>query len=436
MDADTDELQATVAEAFIYAYPMLFNYKTLHEQVLAPGSGGRFGRFLHHARVYTPADTDIVTANNDTPYSWAWLDLRAEPWVLTMPPVPGDRYVTFQWFDLYTYNFAYVGVLSTGRAGGRFLFAGPGWDGEVPDGIDGVFRSETELIGCLGRTGLDGPDDLPNVQALQEQYTLTPLHEFAGTAPPEAPPPVDWPVWDEDRALSRDFLGYLAFLLQFCRPVPAETELLARFARAGIGAGRPFDPDALSPDQLAAIDAGVAQGQRTLADSMHATHSSIGMFGSRATLGENYLRRATAAAMGIYGNNVEEAVYIGWITDEDGEQLTGDRRYVVRFPPDALPPVRLFWSITMYALPSRLLVENPIDRYSIGDRTPGLAYGDDGSLTLTVQHGTPTGQANWLPAPAGPFTAIFRLYGPEPSVVDGSWTQPPMQRVHDGSSGG
>jgi hypothetical protein len=254
------------------------------------------------------------------------LALRAEPWVLTMPPVPGDHYATFQWFDLYTDNVAYVGVLSTGRAGGRFLFAGPGWAGDVPDGMDGVFRSETELVGCLGRTGLDGPDE---------------------------------------------------------------------------------------------------------SDSMHATHSSIGLFGSRAALGEDYLRRATAATMGIYGNDVEEAVYIGWIADEDGEPLVGDGCYVIRFPADALPPVRLFWSITMYALPSRLLVANPIDRYSIGDRTPGLTYEDDGALTLTVQHETPGRQANWLPAPAGPFTAIFRLYGPEPSVVDGSWHQPPMRRAQD-----
>ncbi|WP_433784685.1 DUF1254 domain-containing protein [Actinomycetospora sp. CA-101289] len=442
IDAGPDELQATVADAFVYAYPMLFNYKTLHEQALDPafpGYVGGFGRFRHYSRVYTPADTDIVTANNDTPYSWAWLDLRAEPWVLTMPPVPGERYVTFQWFDLFTYNFAYVGVLSTGRAGGRYLFAGPGWDGAVPDGIDGVFRSETELIGCLGRTSLDGPEDLPNVQALQQQYTLTPLHEIAGIPSPPPAPPVDWPAWDEQAAVTRDFIAYLNFLLQFCRPDPSEADLLARFARAGIAAGRSFDPGALTADQLAAVDAGVAQGRQTLADSMHATHSSIGLFGSRDTLGNDYLRRATAAAMGIYGNNVEEAVYVGWIADDDGKPLTGDHSYEVRFPAGALPPVKLFWSITMYELPSRLLVDNPIDRYSIGDRTSGLVHDADGSLTLTVQHARPDDPdraANWLPAPPGPFTAIFRLYGPEPSVVDGTWTQPPMRRITTGGDGG
>ena len=333
-----------------------------------------------------------------------------------MPPVPGDRYVTFQWFDLFTYNFAYVGVLSTGRAGGRYLFAGPHWDGAVPDGIDGVFRSETELIGCLGRTSLDGPEDLPNVQALQQQYALTPLHEVAGSPAPPPAAPVDWPAWDEQAAVSREFIAYLNFLLQFCRPDPSEADLLARFARAGIAAGRPFDPTALSGGELAAIDAGVQEGQRRLTDSMHATHSSIGLFGSRDTLGDDYLRRATAAAMGIYGNNVEEAVYVGWITDDDGKPLTGDESYEVRFPAGALPPVKLFWSITMYELPSRLLVDNPIDRYSIGDRTPGLAHDADGSLEIALQPAEPTDpmrRANWLPTPAGePFTVIYRLYGP------------------------
>ncbi|MCD2194749.1 DUF1254 domain-containing protein, partial [Actinomycetospora endophytica] len=291
------------------------------------------------------------------PGSWV---LGPGSWVLTMPPVPGDRYVTFQWFDLYTYNFAYVGVLSTGRGGGRFLFAGPGWDGEVPDDVDGVFRSETEFVGCLGRTGLDGPDDLPNVVVLQQQYGLSPLHELAGTPAPPAAPAVDWPAWDEERAADRDFVDYLNFLLRFCAPVPAERDVLARFARAGIAPGVSFDPTALTDEQVAAIDAGVTGGHRRLEESIDATHSSIGLFGSRATLGENYLRRATAAAMGIYGNDVEEAIYLGWHADEDGKPLSGNETYVVPFPADGLPPVRLFWSITMYALPGRLLVANPI----------------------------------------------------------------------------
>ena len=223
-----DEIQQTVADAFVYAYPMLFNYKTLFNQVLNPefaGYVGGFGRFRNYDRVYTPADTDIVTANNDTPYSWAWLDLRAQPWVLTVPPVPGDRYVTFQWFDLFTYNFAYVGVLSTGRQGGSYLFAGPDFSGDIPAGIDKVFRSETQFIGCLGRTAVDGPEDLPNVTALQQQYQLSPLSAFAGTQTPPAAPAPDWPVWDEKAATGRDFIRYLNFLLRYTQPPhPRETD--------------------------------------------------------------------------------------------------------------------------------------------------------------------------------------------------------------------
>ncbi len=428
-----DEIQQTVADAFVYAYPMVFNYKTLFNQVLNtefPGYVGGFGRFRNYDRVYTPADTDIVTANNDTPYSWAWLDLRAEPWVLTVPPVPGDRYVTFQWFDLFTYNFAYVGVLSTGRQGGSYLFAGPDFDGDVPARIDKVFRSETQFIGCLGRTAVDGPDDLPNVTALQQQYRLAPLSAFTGTQAPPAAPTPDWPTWDEKAANGRGFVGYLNFLLQYTQPPhPRETDLLARFARIGIGPGMPFDPVAVDADTLAAIDAGVAEGTARLQDSMAHSFTSIGMFGSRDTLGEQYLKRATAAAMGIYGNNAEEAIYIGWHLDAEKNWLTGANNYTVTFPAGGLPPVQLFWSITLYDLPNRLLVANPLDRYSIGDRTKGLVYGDDGSLTLYFQHDEPAdsaARANWLPTPAGGWTAIFRLYGPEAPVIDGTWSEPPM----------
>lgn len=426
---------AVTAEAFVYAYPMLFNYKTLHEQAVdeaSPMFVGGFGTFRHYPHPYTPDDKDIVTPNNDTPYSWAWLDLRAEPWVLSVPEVPENRYVVFQWFDLFTYNFAYVGVLTTGRAAGHYLFAGPGWDGAVPDGIDRVFRAESDFIGCLGRTGLEGPDDVPNVQALQAEYRLAPLSAFAGTPAPAPAPPVAWPAWDESGALSHDFIVYLNFLLGHTLPVhPSEVELMARFATVGIGPGVPFDAAALDAETRAAIDAGVAEGIKQLEAAESELHTSIGAAGTRDQV-ESYLARAAVAAKGIYANSPEEAIYIGWIADQDRHPLSGQHRYEVRFPAGALPPVELFWSITMYDLPARLLVANPIDRYSIGDRTPDLVTADDGSLTLYVQREQPAHPqqaANWLPAPPGPFTCIFRLYGPKPAILDGTWQQPPMTRI-------
>ena len=191
-----DEARAIAKEAFIYAYAPVQGYQTLYNQtqnVEFPGYVGGFGRFRHYARVATPADKDIVSPNNDTPYSWAWLDLRREPYVFKAPAVPQDRYNVFQWFDLYTHNFAYVGVRATSFEAGNYLFAGPSWQGEVPPGITKVFHSETDIIGTLTRTSLDGEADVPNVRALQQHYVLMPLSEFAGLNRPRLSQPSNFP---------------------------------------------------------------------------------------------------------------------------------------------------------------------------------------------------------------------------------------------------
>ncbi|HHB76391.1 MAG TPA: DUF1254 domain-containing protein, partial [Desulfobulbus sp.] len=410
---NSTEVQAIAKDAFIYAYPMLYNYKTMQEQTQDKSSSayiGGFGKFKHYTKTYTPADTDIVTPNNDTPYSWAWLDLRSEPWVLSVPALAKDRYNVFQWFDLYTHNFAYVGVRATGYDAGNYLFAGPNWNDEKPKGITKVFRSETDFIGTLTRTGTNG-----SVEELQKQYILKPLSEFEGSPAPPAAPAVNWMPWDEKRALSADFISYLNFLLQFAKPHPSEKELLARFATIGIGPGKPFDLALLNEETRDAIEAGVQEGLALLQDKTAKNTSSSGLFGNREFLNNDYVKRAVGVMIGIYGNSIEEAFYTSPQVDTEGNPLTGKKRYELRFEKGHLPPVNLFWSITMYKLPERLLVENPIDRYSIGDRTEGLKLAEDGSLTIYIQHEPPEGdkKANWLPAPDGPFFMVGRFYGPK-----------------------
>lgn len=176
------EAEAIAKEAWQYSYAILQGYQTIYNQTqneAFPGYVGGFNRIRHYSRAATPADVDIVTPNNDTPYSWAWLDLRAEPIVLSLPEVAAPRHYVNQWFDMYTHNFAYTGVRTTGRKAGRYLFAGPRWTGEVPEGIDEVFRAETEFVGTLTRTQLFGPDDVAALQAIQAGYVLTPLSEFS-----------------------------------------------------------------------------------------------------------------------------------------------------------------------------------------------------------------------------------------------------------------
>ena len=434
-DLGSGEATAIAREAIVFGYPMLFNYKTVWEQTQDQFSSsyiGGFNRYRHYTRSYTSADTDIVTPNNDSPYSWAWFDLRREPVVLRVPTVGDDRYYVVQMFDLFTFNFAYVGVRATGFAGGDYLIAGPGWDGETPEGIAAVLRTETQLAGTLTRTALFGAEDMPNVRAIQHGYSIQPLSEFAGLRPPPPTPPIEFPEWNEERALSAGFIGYLNFLLGLVEPHPSEAALYERFARIGIGAGNDWRPEDQQPEILAAIEAGAKQGLADIDAKAATTTSSLGLFGSREQLGSDYLTRAVAAQMGIYGQVAEEAVYGGTRLDADGEQLVGSKTYTLRFSKPALPEARFFWSITLYELPSRLLAANPIDRYSIGDRTPGIRYADDGSLEIALQAtepDDPVRRANWLPTPADghPFTIIYRIYGPGENARSGTWTLPPIQ---------
>lgn len=280
---------------------------------------------------------------------------------------------------------------------------------------------------------MSGPQDAAAVRAFQAQYKLQALSAFAKTPAPAPAPAISFPPWDKAKALGPDFVGYLNFLLQFSQPTPAvEVPLMARFATIGVGPGKPFDLAALTPEAREAIVGGAADGAAALEAEVAKTTSSIGLFGSRAQLGSNYImKRAVAAAMGIYGNAAEEAVYVGTMRDASGAPLDGANRYEVRLTKEQLPPAAYFWSATMYNLPDRLLVENPIRRYSLGDRS-NLKFGPDGSLTLYVQATSPgpDKESNWLPSPAaGPFNVVFRLYGPSSEARQGKWPPPPLTKV-------
>lgn len=421
------EATAIAKGAWIYAYPMMENYNTMYLQAVDAKSTayvGGFNRFRHYSEPFTPANKDIVTPNNDTPYSWAWLDLRTEPIVLTVPAVPKDRYYVCQFFDLFTYNFAYVGVRATGFDGASYLFAGPNWKGETPKGIKRVFRAETDLVGTLTRTGLDGPEDVANVRAIQAGMKLQPLSAFLGQPAPPPAPAITFPVPDKAKEASVDFITYLNFLLQFALPPhPVEVTLRGRFALIGVAPGAPWDPSKVEPALLAAIDVGVAEAKRELRGAVEANTSANGLFGPRDPGRPNYLNRAVGANKGIYGNSLEEAWYGGYVGD-------GTKPSTIRFDKGNLPPADFFWSMTLYTLPDRLLYANAINRYSIGDRTRGLKYGPDGSLTITVSHdplADPDARANWLPAPRARYNLVARIYGPKPELMSGIWKLPPLQ---------
>lgn len=438
-----EELRGIIKDAYVYGFPMVDSYRIQYSYFVDtanPEYKGPWNRLHNVARVFTPQDKAIQTPNSDTPYSFLGADLRTEPLVISVPAMDEGRYYSLQFIDMYTHNFAYVGSRATGNEAGSFLLAGPAWQGEAPDGITSVIRSETELAFVLFRTQLFGADDLENVKAIQAQYRVQPLSQFTGTAAPPAAPPIEFmkPLSAEAQKSSPEFFSILNFLLQFAPTHPSETALMERFARAGIGAGRTFDVAALSPGQRQAVEAGMADALAAFAQykaEMIDTgkKSSADGFGTREFLGNDYMVRMASAVLGIYGNSKEEANYPAYFVDSDGNPLDGKgNRYTVRFEPGRLPPVNSFWSLTMYELPASLLTENPIDRYLINSpMEKDLVRDADGGITLYIQHESPgkDRQANWLPAPEGPFFMVMRQYWPRPEALDGSWKVPPAVRA-------
>ena len=285
------------------------------------------------------------------------MDLRAEPLVLTVPTVNKGRYFSVQLVDLYTFNFAYIGSRATGNDG-DFLVAGPGWTGEAPAGVKTVIRSETELALAAYRTQLFNPGDIENVKRVQAGYKVQSLSAFLGQPAPKVAPPIEFmqPLTPETEKTSLQFFAVLNFVLRFCPTHPSEQDLMARFARISVGAGKSFDASALSSDMKTAIEQGISDAWADMAalkkrmDAGQVTSGDV--FGTREYLKNNYLYRMAAAVLGIYGNSRDEAEYLIYGIDANGEKLEGTKRYVMRMPSGQLPPVNAFWSLTMYELPA------------------------------------------------------------------------------------
>jgi hypothetical protein len=434
------EARAIAKEAYMYGFPLVDGYRILHGYFVDrdnPEYKAPWNQIKNIPRVYTPDDKAVQTPNSDTPYSFVGMDLRAEPIVLTVPPIEKDRYFSIQLVDLYTHNFDYIGSRATGNGGGNFLIAGPGWNGEVPAGVTKVMRSETELALAIYRTQLFNPDDLDKVKAIQAGYKVQPLSAFLGQPAPKPAPTIDFikPLTPETQKTSPEFFNVLNFVLKFSPTVPSEKELMERFAKVGIGAGKTFDPTKLSPEMKKAFEEGIgdawkefAGGEKLLAEGKITAGD---LFGTRASMKNNYFYR-WLATIGIWGNSKQEAMYPIYFTDASGQKLDGANRYTLRFPKGKLPPAHAFWSLTMYQLPESLLVANPIDRYLINSpMLPDMKMDADGGLTLYIQHESPGKdmESNWLPAPKGPFSSYLRIYWPKAEATEGKWTPPVLNRV-------
>lgn len=430
---------ALASDAFIYGFPLVFDLQEVGH-FTAHGMGSipptPFNRFGHATTLAGPDDA-FVSINNDTIYSAAQVDVGGGPVRLEVPDTAG-RYYVLQFVDAWTNNFAYVGHRATGTGAGTFLLVDAGWEGDDQGAT--VIRCPTRVVSIVGRWAVSGEDDLPAVRALQDGLTL---HETApGPGLPAPDPAVGEPL---------AFFERLRVWMQAFPPAPRDRAVQERFAPLGLltpGDASPYsDPD---PDLAADLRAGLAAGRERLEAAIkhpgaqqngwhvafHVFDYNLDYFEVGALDGPEwklpdtparYLTRAVAARAGLWGNHAYEAAYTMVYDDGDGAPLDGSKRYALRFA--SPPPCDAFWSVTMYDAQDFYLVANPIDRYSIGDRTPGLRRDADGSLTLVLQHDAPEDpdeRANWLPTPQGAFRPMLRMYEPEAAVLDGAYELPPI----------
>ncbi len=443
-----EEAKAIAEEGFIYGLPIVMNYSVMYEYCVDKDSGqykAPFNQIKNEARVFTYKDTAIITPNSDTPYSMLWMDLRAEPIVLSVPAVEKARYYSVMLCDGNCFNYGYIGSRATGNDPGDYMVVGPDWKGETPPGIKKVFRSTTQFSVAAYRTQLFNPQDMPNVMKVQSGYKLRPLSAYLKRPAPPPAPAIDFPKIDKELAKT-NFFEYLDFALQFAPPEPEEEDIRAKLAKIGVGSEGVFKIADLSSEQKAAIAEGMKSGEEKIKKFLETGGKRINgwgifsPFGDRAFYNGNWLLRASAAQAGIYGNDAVEAMYpmTRWLAN--GETLDGSKHnYTLTFADGQFPPVSAFWSVTMYDGKTQLLIENPINRYLINSpMMPEMKTNDDGSLTLYIQRDSPGAdkESNWLPAPDGPIYLVMRLYWPRtepPSILppgEGSWSPPPITKAN------
>ncbi|UWU77857.1 DUF1254 domain-containing protein [Bradyrhizobium huanghuaihaiense] len=429
-------------EGFIYGLPLVMNYKTMYQYSVDRDSGqfkAPFNEIKNEPRVYTYKDTSLVTPNSDTPYSMMFMDLRAEPMVLSLPAVEKSRYYSVMITDANTFNVGYMGSRATGNDPGDYMVVGPDWKGETPPGIKKVFNSTTQFASVWFRTQLFNADDMPNVIKVQSGYKAQPLSAYLKQPGTTATAAVNFPKIDEP-LIKTNFFEYLDFMLQFAPAGPEEKEVRAKLARIGVGPGKTFNFKDLPLEHKLEIGLGMKHGEERIKQFFNTGVTRVNgwgivsPFGDRAFYHGDWLLRALGAAGGIYGNDAAEAVYPFTKTLANGDELDGSKQnYTITFAAGQYPPVNAFWSVTMYDGKSQLLIENPINRYLINSpMLPELKKNPDGSLTLYIQKESPgkDKESNWLPAPNDLIYLVMRLYWPKtepPSILpagEGAWKPP------------
>lgn len=368
---------------------------------------------------WTHEDRDIVTPANDFLYLNGWIDLGAGPVVLDIPAVEPDRYFVIELLDAFTNNFINLSARTVGTHGGRFVLHEKGVD-VAEDAVP--VECPTRLVWLLGRVLVKGDEDLPLAQQVANSFSL----RGAASAGPAC-----IRQWCERGDFALDFFQHVFDSLADFPAQPDEAAMVSMLARVGLREGGPNDvtllPEAVQHGlRLGYIDARRLITTFTTSPTRRNWVYSLGLGRYR----HDHLLRACIAMKGLGALAADEAVYATADFDHAGQRLAGSQRYEIYFPPGQLPPVDALWSLSLYG-EDRFFVDNPIRRYAIGDRTHGLQYDADGGLRIVIQHAPPFSHANWLPAPAGGFYLILRLYHPRPAFLEGRYVIPPVRAVND-----
>lgn len=431
-------------DAYIYGYPLVTMEMTRRviTNVAAPeGTRAPMGQIIKLRHYPDAAFRDVTAPNADTLYTTAFFDVGKEPWVLSLPDMK-DRYYLMPMLDGWTTVFQVPGKRTTGTGAQTYAVTGPGWSGTLPAGVK-EYKSPTNIVWLLGRIYCTGtPEDYAEVHALQDQVKLVPLSAYGK---PYAPPAgkvdlsIDMKTAVRDQVNRMDAVEYFTLLAELMKtnpPSAADAPALAKFARIGLVPGQDFDASKLRADFAKRIPE-IANDRIMIQFKINKDVHDIDGWGfttKTGIYGTDYLMRALITAIGLGANRPQDAVYPTSQKDGDGRAYDGANKYVMRFAKGQLPPVEGFWSLTMYD-GGYFFVPNPLNRYSISARQD-LKANPDGSVDLYIQKDSPGAdkESNWLPAPAGQFILMLRMYWPDetnPSIIDGTWTIPPVKKVAD-----
>ncbi len=438
-----DQIVDIATQAYVYGYPLVLMEYTKRSITYIPKpniKGNVPVNQIHHLRTFPDHTfTEVVKPNVDTYYSLAWMDLATEPLVLRVPQI--ERYYLLPLLDAYTNVFSVPGKRTTGTEAHDFLVTGPFWTGEIPEGMEQI-ASPTNMVWLLGRIQVNSPEDGQNiVWPIQDGMSLVPLSQFGKEyIPPQGISNEEnkyiVPINDVRSLSISEFFNLMSSLMIDNPPYKRDSTLIQEMASIGIIAGEKFN--------LSVFESETQKELNSIPEKSHDTWHNLGEKGNPDLIkngwlymtkgmgdyGIDYDFRAFIAYFGLGANLPEDAVYPSTTIDSDGNPLDGSEKYIIHFKKDDLPPVNAFWSLTAYDKRD-LLVENPINRFAVGDRDK-LTFNEDGSLDIYIQNSSPGSdrESNWLPSPMeGRLNLTLRLYWPKQEVLNNSWKTPAVERV-------